>query len=145
MALQLVDSAYAQIYKSKWNTIKDSVKRGVLKDVYHFTIYEFRDTIIHTQLDKIVCDMAGKDFKLNASFGLILQNRSTEELKFYHPSNNNTIFDSPKQVKDADDLISLLNDMEQSDVYEYARKQRPDTNWVVKKVICVRYDITKVI
>ena len=145
MLEQLVDPTYIHIYKSKWNTIKDSIKRGVFKDVYHFIVYDLQDNLIRTQLDRIFSDMHGKAFKLNASFGLILQKRSTEELNLFHPSNNNTIFDSPKLVSNAADLILLLNDMERNDVCEYAKNQRPDTNWTFKKVICVRYDITKVL
>ena len=87
--------------------------------------------------------MGNRRFKINAAFGFILENRSTEELKFFHPSNNNKIFETPRLVEKDEDFEKLSMDLERTDAFEYASLQRPDTHWVVKKVICVRFDVTK--
>ena len=88
-------------------------------------------------------DMGNRRFKINAAFGFILENRSTGGLKFFHPSNNNKIFETPRLVENDEDFEKLSMDLERVDAFEYARLQRPDTHWVVKKVICVRFDVTK--
>ena len=39
-AVQLVPEKYRIIYQQKWRTIKESVKRGRLSDVYHYPLFE---------------------------------------------------------------------------------------------------------
>ena len=75
-------------------------------------------------------------FKVNVSFGFILKHRATEELRFFHPSNNTLLL-----VANETDFTSLLDRMEREDALEYARQQRPSTNWTVERVICVRFDV----
>ena len=80
-------------------------------------------------------------FKINVSFGFILKHRATEELRFFHPSNNTLLFETPMLVANETDFTSLLDRMEREDALEYARQQRPSTNWTVERVICVRFDV----
>ena len=79
----------------------------------------------------------------NAAFGFILKNLDTQELKFFHPSNNNTIFELPKRVLDEQDYENLREDLERRDVVEYANTQRPGTKWRVVKIVCMRFDVYK--
>ena len=39
--ISTVPAAYQEIYRRHWNTIKTSVKIGILKDVYHFSIANY--------------------------------------------------------------------------------------------------------
>ena len=143
MDTQSVDPQYIELYRRHWSTIHNSVKRGVFKDVYHYVIYDFHSERINGFLTTIRDDMGNRRFKINAAFGFILENRSTEELKFFHPSNNNKIFETPRLVGKDEDFEKLSMNLERADAFEYASLQRPDTHWVVKKVICVRFDVTK--
>lgn len=145
MELELVnvEARYVALYRRHWNTIKNSIKRGVLKDVYHFTIIGDESEKLEEYLTSIRRDIGNRKLKINAAFGFILENRTTEELKFFHPSNNNRIFDSPRLVANQRDFTALLADLERNDLFDYARTQRPNTNWIVRKVICVRFDVTK--
>ena len=88
-------------------------------------------------------DMGNRRFKINAAFGFILENRSTEELKFFHPSNNNKIFETPRLVEKDEDFEKLSMDLERVDAFEYAVVHRPDRHWTVKKVICIHLNVTK--
>ena len=82
-----VPAIYREIYVKHWHTIKTSVKKGVIKDVYHFPIVNYSRGDITNLLNTVRASTTGK-FKINVSFGFIIKNRTTEELRFYHPSNN---------------------------------------------------------
>ena len=137
-----VPEIYKDIYAKHWNTIKTSVKKGVFKDVYHFLILKYNSHDITKHLETIKAATTG-DFKINAAFGFIIKSRSDGELRFFHPSNNNTLFETPKLIKDMDDFIRLSDDLERQDALEYARLQRPSTSWTVERIICVRFDVYK--
>ena len=143
MDTQNIEPQYIELYKRHWSTIKNSVKRGVFKDVYHFVIYDYTMMQIKEFLDEVKRDMDNKRFKINAAFGFILQNRSTDELKFFHPSNNNKIWEIPQLIENTEDFTKIRDDLERDDAFEYARLQRPDTSWKVAKIICMRFDVIK--
>ena len=137
--ISTVPAAYQEIYRRHWNTIKTSVKRGILKDVYHFPITNY-GLHEHQYLNTIRAATNGR-FKINVSFGFILKNKGIEELRFFHPSNNTFLFERPILVANAADFTSLLDRIEREDALEYARQQRPSTSWIVEKVICMRFDV----
>ena len=137
-----VPDIYREIYVNHWNTIKTSVKKGVLRDLYHFPIFRYNNI---TEFLDTVREATQGDFKINVSFGFIIKNRGTDELRFYHPSNNSMLFETPRLIKGSDDFRRLSDDLERQDALEYARLQRPSTSWTVEKIICVRFDIFKLL
>ena len=140
--LEQVPDEYKTIYKRNWNTIRTSVKRGLIKEVYHYPLLIENP---HLEIIKLLQDIfkTHNKMKINVAFGFILRQRTTEELKFFHPSNNTMLFDRPRLIENARDKRKLLEDVESEDVFEYARLQRPSTNWVVARIICVRFDVYK--
>ena len=141
---QRVPDRYRQIYEQHWNTIKTSVKRGVLKDLYHFPLFTMNNNEIVSRLQETIGNYNGR-IKINVAFGFILQNRDTDKLKFFHPSNNTMLFEAPRLLDNAGDYRRLVNDIEHVDAFEFARLQRPSTKWTVERIICVRFDIFKLI
>ena len=129
-----------KIYEKHWNTIRESVKNWRFRDVYHFPLFgnENMKTLVGNVVKKYT-----QNVKVNLAFGIILQDRTSEELKFYHPSNNSMMFDSPKLIEKQSDIQDLLNDLDKVDVLSYARSQRPSSKWTVEKVACMRLDIFK--
>jgi hypothetical protein len=74
-------------------------------------------------------------FKINVSFGFILRNVETEELRYYHSSQNNArLFDVPHLIRTEEDTDEVLADLSQ---------QRPDTKWVVHLLINVTFYVNK--
>ena len=142
--VQRVPDRYRQIYEQHWNTIKTSVKRGVLKDLYHFPLFTMNNNEIVSRLQETIGNYNGR-IKINVAFGFILQNRDTDKLKFFHPSNNTMLFETPRLLDNAGDYRRLVNDIEHEDAFEFARLQRPSTKWTVERIICVRFDIFKLI
>ena len=138
--IQHLPENHRKIYEKHWNTIQKSVKNWRFKDVYHFPLFgsENISNVINDVLKKY-----SQNVKVNSAFGFILRDRITDDLKFFHPSNNSMMFDTPKLIQQPSDIQSLLNDLEKVDILEYARAQRPSSKWVVDKIICMRLDIFK--
>ena len=140
--ISTVPAAYQEIYRRHWNTIKTSVKIGILKDVYHFSIANY-ERPFHRLVNHLntIREATNGRFKINVSFGFILKNRWTEELQFFNPSNNTLLFETPMLIANQNDCTNLLDSIEHHDVWEYARQQRPSRDWNVERVICMRFDV----
>ena len=134
--LQRVPTVYREIYRQHWNTIKTSVKRGAIRDVYHFPIIDYTSPSDYLNTVRVASGS-----KLNVSFGFIIRNRLTDELRFFHPSNNTLLFDTPMLIANEADFTDLLDRVERQDVFTYAREQRPSTSWTVERIVCMRIDV----
>ena len=140
--LEQIPIELRQLYKRHWNTIKKNFKLGVIKDVHHYPLLEGSNEEILTKLTETLANYTGK-VKLNIAFGFALRKRGTGELRFFHPSNNTMLFNTPRIIANANDQRNLENDIEQEDGIQYARLQRPSTAWTVETLMCVRFDVFK--
>lgn len=142
VVLQQVPDEFKEIYQRHWNTIKPSVKQGRIRVMYHWPLTaEDTDTEIRTHLHEVLS--SHDKIKINVAFGFILRRRVTNELKFYHPSNNTMLFAKPRLIANQKDIQKLEADVEEQDAFAYARNQRPSTRWTVARIICVRFDVYK--
>jgi hypothetical protein len=83
-------------------------------------------------------------FKINVSFGFILRNVETEELRYYHSSQNNSrFFYVPHRIRTEEDLNKLLADLSRQGMLEFIYQQRPDTKWVVHLLTNVTFYVNK--
>jgi hypothetical protein len=83
-------------------------------------------------------------FKLNLSFGFILFNNDTEEMQYHHSSaNNSRVFDTPFQIRNREDLAQVREAMQNIDIHEWARQQRPNSKWVVMDFTNATFYVTK--
>jgi hypothetical protein len=74
-------------------------------------------------------------FKLNLSFGFVLLNNETQQMQYHHSSaNNSRVFDSPFQIHNREDLGQVREAMQNIDIHEWARQQRPNSKWVVMDI-----------
>ena len=136
--MQNIDEAYRDIYRKHWKTI-NSQKIGVLKDIINFPVYNLDDNELMKVLDTI--KEKYRRIKVNISLGFILRNREDDELKFFHPSNNNMLFQLPLKIDN--DFKNLKDELLNTDWFEVVRQQRPSTKWIVEKIICIRFDVYK--
>ena len=137
-----IPQEYCDIYKRNCRTIKQSVKQGRIRNMYHFPLINSGDKDILEKAKEVIGKYNGK-FKVNAAFGFILRNITADDLKFYHPSNNTMLFINPRLMETPADLRQFLDDIEEQDAFDYAREHRPSTKWTVERIICVRFDIYK--
>ena len=89
MDLQNVPEEYKEIYTRHYNTIQTRVSRGRIKYVYHFMLTENYTPSLVEEYLAVIRGEHENGCKVNAAFGFILKNVDTQELKFFHPSNNN--------------------------------------------------------
>ena len=136
--MQNIDEAYQDIYRKHWKTI-NSQKIGVLKDIINFPVYNLDDNELIKVLDTI--KEKCRRININISLGFILRNREDDELKFFHPSNNNMLFQLPLKIDN--DFKNLKDELLNTDWFEVVRQQRPSTKWIVEKIICIRFDVYK--
>ena len=140
-----IENEYKHIYKAYFNTIRTRVTKGRLKTMYHFLVAgDYTRAKAKEFLAAVDLKLnTGTIYKINAAFGFILRNHRTNELRFFHPSQNNMLYDLPVAIKNRQDLRNLLDDMESEDAKAYAAAQRPSTVWRFEKIVCVRFDLYK--
>ena len=139
-SLQQLPEEYRDIYQKNWSKIKETVKHGRIRDVFHFPLINNENREIILKAEQVV-NQYTRNIKINVAFGFVLKNQQTQELKFFHPSNNTLLFSSPKLISNPTDFQQFKTDIEKEDAVEYARLQRPSTIWTVDRIICVRFDV----
>lgn len=71
-------------------------------------------------------------FKLQASYGFIIEHAETSEQRYFHPCQNNSgIFPRPPLITNREELEKAVDDIFEYDPIEWARTHRPDTKWRV--------------
>ena len=143
MDLRTLPDEFRDIYTRHLDTIKTRITRGRIRYVYHFLITENYTPKVAAEYLSIIENEHKDGCKINAAFGFILKNLETQELRFFHPSNNTRLFELPRLVENTQDYTNLLSDLEREDVMEYANTQRPSTKWRVVKIVCMRFDVYK--
>ena len=138
--LENIPDEVKSLYQKHFNTIKTRVTRGRIKTIYHFLVTNHYD--IKKYISRIKADQNGK-VKLNVALGFILKNIESNELRFFHPSYNSTIFHQPQTLETEEDYKILMDDLERKDVLDFASSERPSTKWRVAKIVCVRFDVYK--
>ena len=80
-------------------------------------------------------------FRLNAVFGMILQNRETRRYRYFIPYNNNGIFERPLYISRRVDLQRFRRELERKDIMTKLLRNRPDTKWIPVLVTNVHFVI----
>ncbi|KAL9961202.1 hypothetical protein ACROYT_G030103 [Oculina patagonica] len=132
-------------YKRHWHQIRTHYSRpNHLLDWYNYRLSSLNSSELITHLDEIFEDQSNV-FKLNIAFGFILRNNETNELQYYYASrNNNLLFESPFQIATAAELQQVRQTLEDIDILEFVRQQRPSSKWVVDTVTNITFYITKI-
>ena len=133
------------LYLRHWNAIKTQENSGSrVQDRYNFTLKEITSSTFPEMVRNIFTQQTSA-FRINVSFGFILRNVETGELRYYHPSqNNDRFFDVPYLIRNEEELDKLLDELSRHDILEYVRQQRPDTKWVVHLLANVVSDANKI-
>ena len=132
------------LYLRHWNTIRtEEVTGNRVQDRYNFTLHDMTASTFPEMVRRIFRQQITA-FKINLSFGFILRNVETGELRYYHSSQNNSrFFDVPHLIRTEEDLERFLEELSRHDMLEYIRQQRPDTKWVVHLLTNVTFYVNK--
>lgn len=143
--IERVAEVYKPIYRANYNTIRTRETKGRIKTVYHFLITEnYTKNVAKSLLSTLSDDFNVLNrYKINAAFGFILRNIATDELKFFYPSLNCMLYDTPQTVSNQSEFDKLLDDLEREDATAYAMANRPSTKWRVAQIVCLRLDVYK--
>jgi len=96
-------------------------------------------------LARRIFDQQSTAFTINLSFGFMLRNVETGELRYFHSSfNNKRYFDIPNRIRNEEDLERFIEEIARQDLWEYIRQQRPDTKWVVQLITNVAFYVSKI-
>ena len=79
-------------------------------------------------------------FKLNLSFGFILRNQETGDLRYYHASaNNHLALPAPFIIRLEAELQQVREALNDWDVLEWVRHERDNSKWVVEQITNVTF------
>ena len=92
------------LYLRHWNTIRtEEVTGNRVQDSYNFTLHDMTASTFPEMVRRIFRQQTTA-FKINLSFGFILRNVETGELRYYHSSQNiSRFFDVPHLVRTEED------------------------------------------
>jgi len=106
------------IYLRHWNSIQTQENSGNrVQDRYNFTLNDITSSTFPEMVRHIFRQQTTA-FKINVSFGFMLRNVDTGELRYYHPSQNNArFFDVPHLIRTEEDLQKFLDDLSRHDMF----------------------------
>ena len=132
------------VYQQHWTAIRSHHHIGHrVQDTYNYCIEDLNMHTLEIQFQQLFRNQVSR-FKVNASFGFIMRHVETEELRYYHSSQNHgRILDVPRLISQQEDFDNFLEDIMQEDVLEWARQQRQDTKWIVVFVTNITLFINK--
>ena len=116
------------LHRDHWRTIRTRQSRGNrVQDWYNYRLNSLNMGKLVSDVERIFQDQTTV-FKLNLSFGFVLFNNETEQMQYHHSSaNNNRVFETPFLVRNREDLQQVRLALENLDVFEWARQQRPNS------------------
>ena len=86
-------------------------------------------------------------FKINLSYGFILQHHQSRRLKYYHSSCNccGRFLEKPCLVKNAVSFDAFLESIHEQDVLKWAINQRPNSDWVCVMVTNATFFVNRIL
>ena len=114
--------------RQHWSSIRTHTIHQKLTDIYNERISDLTDL---KEIIESIFEQQTTAFKLNLSFGFILKNNETGEVRYYYPSQNGFVFQEPILIANHEDLENLLQKVADTDWLEYIRKQKPNSKWRV--------------
>ena len=130
-----------QVYVQNFSRIRDSETLICRSRIYLRYLRHDRapltETIAHA-LEDIFQRQSYAAFKINLSFSFILQHRETGEFRYHYASNNNQILNSPRLIRNQQDLENLLDHLAAKDFPSHLKDQRPNTKWVIERIVSLR-------
>ncbi|MEW8119475.1 MAG: hypothetical protein AB2792_20110, partial [Candidatus Thiodiazotropha sp.] len=135
------NDALREVYDANAPLILENHNQGPLRSVYNFPL---TNDVNLNQLMGFAEDIyrqQDRAFRLNAVFGMILQNRETGRYRYFIPYNNNGIFERPLYISRRVDLQRFRRELERKDIMTELLRNRPDTKWIPVLVTNVHFVI----
>ena len=131
-----------EVYNTNRKYIFAEEEIGELKKMYNFATNDlhrgYRE--IRGHLTEIYNKQTNA-YRINFSFGMILQKTSTQEYRYYIPYYNNKVLYFPFTMSNRNSINFLMHKLARIDVVQQARVVRPSTNWILVVITNVQYTI----
>ena len=134
------DRNLRQVYIQNFLRIRDSETLNRRSRIYLRYLNHTNSLLIETIAHAIedIFYRQSNAFKMNLSFSFILQHRETGQYRYHYASNNNQILNSPRLIRNQQDLENLLDHLASKDFPSHLKDQRPNTKWIVERIVSLR-------
>ena len=134
------DGNLRQVYIQNFPRIRDSETLNRCSRIYLRYLNHSNSPLIESIAHAIedIFYRQTNAFKMNLSFSFILQHRETGEFRYHYASNNNQILNSPRLIRNQQDLENLLNHLAADDFPSRLKDQRPNTKWIIERIVSLR-------
>ena len=118
-----------------WDQIRTKLHPGNrVQNTYNYSLQGRRYADIVEQVHLDIMTHERTRFKISYSYGVILRNVETDQLRYFYGSLGNArMLDFAVLISDQDDLRSFLENICDFDMRE--KIERPDTKWVLVTII----------
>jgi hypothetical protein len=146
-AIQFPNSAtdeYIQLIKNRWSSIRTHFKCRKIDDVLNVRVLNQSENLKKI-LTSAWINKLQNQVKLQCSLGCILQNKVTHEFRYFHSyaTNSSHLFDVPLHIKSLSDLMAAADKINGIDLLEYAKNQRPNSQWIAYQVTNLTFNFSK--
>ncbi len=125
-----------QTYKEHYSAIRSFRMTGVQK-IRHVYNYRLETGDVHEISDDLIQIFKNMRyrFKVNCSFGCILENIETGEFRYWHSSQNNyLVFSKPQQIQNESEYRSFIERVLDTDIDSIASINRENTKWKLRAI-----------
>jgi hypothetical protein len=137
----VVDKQLEHIYNMHASLILQNHHVDKLISTYNFPVDNSLDIDTMMKHLEYIYSQETKVFKINISFGFILQNIETNEYRAFKAYSNNNVFEIPVVISKREDLEKLKQKMINMDLLQFISYQRPNTKFRLKLVTNIVYTI----
>lgn len=139
----IVDESLKKIYSTHKTVILAPHRRGKVTSIFNFPLANEFDTDEFMKHVEEIYQEEHQTFRLNLSFGFILQHVETEEYRYFYAHNCTSILQKPAVISSSSDLEKLRKTLQTLDVIEQLLVNRPNTKYRVTLLTNVVVTISK--
>ena len=134
------DRNLRQVYVQNFPHIRDSETLNRRSRIYLRYLNHSNSRLIESIANAIedIFYRQTNAFKMTISFSFILKHRETGEFRYHYASNNNQILNSPRLIRNQQDLENLLDHLASKDFPSHLKDQRPNTKWIIERIVSLR-------
>ena len=131
------DRNLRQIYIQNFPRIRDSETFNRRSRIYLRYLNHSNSPLIESTANAIedIFYRQTNAFKMNLSFSFSLQHRETGEFRYHYASNNNQLLNTPRLIRNQQDLENLLDHLAAKDFPSHLKDQRPNTKWIIERIV----------
>ena len=123
--------------------LRERAREGDVSSTYNFPIAN--NLSLNSLMEQVeyIYERSQHAFKLNISFGLILQNISDGSYRYFVPYRNEMLFMFPQVINNRNDIEKLCKLLSDLDLSNYFQKAKPNSKWKPVAVVNCYYQVFK--